>query len=711
MAEAGIITSLPTNPLDNAILKPPKLITNDTPINNKVTGNNTNTPGELATGNNAPNAPIATETPDRHKPKVETKEQAARGNNEVELDFTKVASESFDVGKGFFLDVIESKEDEEERKKEAERRKKFLDANNEEDAPTIARAADSNVYPVIPAGAKLPSQVDNLRCSEVRWLYENEQGRLIPFSDKDSMETEIKYRLNNGIHLDPKAKDVLQKMENRDAISRPTHSKSGSVEETKSTDSCDDGKRPVIIGDGYYRVCKKNKWIHPVYWKNDAKKIVRGYYFTEDSKPIEEEEVKAINLNLERHFKKENNPDAKITYSDEITVGQTIIKFNSLVDFTIQRKGKNPVSVVRYPKEARWSGEEVEVEQLVFVVHGIWHNDNEQGIVDNAKLLIEGVKDHPDKATGIMFLPIHWRTNLEDDKKHKCDKNCSKESYDGKLNLILNDLKLYHCWFYGDKIRRRVLDEVNSLFRKFKSNNPNFKGKVSFFGHSLGSLICYDILTMESLESHRNEFGFKKVEKLFAVGSPLWFFIGEGGENAQKKFRKALESYRIFNIYHPTDFVASPLEPVILNPRLGIAIELPAAQDSKSQAFGMFLSSFASQFKNFAHWFVGKSPADKTDFELPHPIDHVLQTVGTLSEVQSHSIYWGHPSVFNFIKFVFARDSYTHQMQMHQNQENQSTSRMVLPASSSFSNLVEQFLEAIESEEQEAMFQVYNYSS
>lgn len=709
MTEAEVITGLPSNPLEN-IINPPKLITNDTPTNNKITGNNTNTPGELATGNNAANAPIPTGTPDRHTPKLEPKEQAARGNNEVELDFTRVASESFDVGKGFFLDVIEAKEDEEERKKEAERRKKFLDANNEEDAPTIARAADSNVYPVIPAGEKLPSQVDNLRCAEVRWLYENEQGRLIPFSDKDSIETEIKYRLNNGIHLDPKAKDVLQKMSDRDAISRPTHSKSGSVEETKSTDSCDDGKRPVIVGDGYYRVCKKNKWIHPVYWKNDAKKIVRGYYFTEDSKPIEEEEVKAINLNLERHFKKENNPDAKIPYSNEITVGQTIIKFNSLVDFTIQRKGKNPVSVVRFPKEARWSGEEVEVEQLVFVVHGIWHNDNEQGIVDNAKLLIEGVKDHPDKATGIMFLPIHWRTNLEDDKQHKCDKKCSKESYDGKLNLILNDLKLYHCWFYGDKIRRRVLDEVNSLFRKFKSNNPNFKGKVSFFGHSLGSLICYDILTMESLESHRSEFGFKKVEKLFAVGSPLWFFIGEGGENAQKKFRKALESYRIFNIYHPTDFVASPLEPVILNPRLGIAIELPAAQDSKSQAFGSFLSSFASQFKNFAHWFVGKSPADKTDFELPHPIDHVLQTVGTLSEVQSHSIYWGHPSVFNFIKFVFARDSYTHQLQMHKTQQSP-ISRMAVPASSSFSNLVEQFLEAIESEEQEAMFQVYNYSS
>ena len=40
---------------------------------------------------------------------------------------------------------------------------------------------------------------------------------------------------------------------------------------------------------------------------------------------------------------------------------------------------------------------------------------------------------------------------------------------------------------------------MNRLIKKFKERNPNFNGKVSLIGHSLGSVICYDLL------SHQND--------------------------------------------------------------------------------------------------------------------------------------------------------------------------------------------------------------
>lgn len=41
---------------------------------------------------------------------------------------------------------------------------------------------------------------------------------------------------------------------------------------------------------------------------------------------------------------------------------------------------------------------------------------------------------------------------------------------------------------------QQVGHEINTLYAKFKSRNPNFNGGVSLAGHSLGSLILFDML-------------------------------------------------------------------------------------------------------------------------------------------------------------------------------------------------------------------------
>lgn len=41
---------------------------------------------------------------------------------------------------------------------------------------------------------------------------------------------------------------------------------------------------------------------------------------------------------------------------------------------------------------------------------------------------------------------------------------------------------------------QQVGQEMNRLLEKFKSRNPDFYGGVSLAGHSLGSLILFDML-------------------------------------------------------------------------------------------------------------------------------------------------------------------------------------------------------------------------
>src|SRR5690606_38655931 len=88
-----------------------------------------------------------------------------------------------------------------------------------------------------------------------------------------------------------------------------------------------------------------------------------------------------------------------------------------------------------------------------------------------------------------------------------------------------------------------VVTEMNRIYRKFVARNPSFVkngGKVSIFGHSLGSVLAMDILIHQkpselnhlSLdqkyvprdENMKIELDFA-VNNFFAVGSPIGVFL------------------------------------------------------------------------------------------------------------------------------------------------------------------------------------------
>lgn len=104
-------------------------------------------------------------------------------------------------------------------------------------------------------------------------------------------------------------------------------------------------------------------------------------------------------------------------------------------------------------------------------------------------------------------------------------------------NLITDlalDILLYDSPAYKDHISGIVLREINRIYHLFMDRNPNFNGKISFIGHSLGSAIMFDILCRQDQPAKIRRSGQSMnldfpVEDFYALGSPIGLFQMLGG--------------------------------------------------------------------------------------------------------------------------------------------------------------------------------------
>lgn len=99
----------------------------------------------------------------------------------------------------------------------------------------------------------------------------------------------------------------------------------------------------------------------------------------------------------------------------------------------------------------------------------------------------------------VEFIPISWHAELHDptgiDKRLKPLSLTSIPKLREFSNTTILDVLFYTSPIYCQTIIDRVGSEMNRLIAIFKKRNPEFKGEVSLVGHSLGSLICFDILS------------------------------------------------------------------------------------------------------------------------------------------------------------------------------------------------------------------------
>uniref|UniRef100_A0A8C7S408 SEC23 interacting protein n=1 Tax=Oncorhynchus mykiss TaxID=8022 RepID=A0A8C7S408_ONCMY len=157
-------------------------------------------------------------------------------------------------------------------------------------------------------------------------------------------------------------------------------------------------------------------------------------------------------------------------------------------------------------------GELPQVDHLVFMVHGIGpvcdlrFRSMVECVDDFRSVSLKLLQSHFKKAqdecviSRVEFLPVQWHTALHGDATG-VDRRIKKITLPstGRLrhftNETLLDVLFYNSPTYCQTIMDTVALEINRIYALFMQRNPDFTGGVSVSGHSLGSLILFDLLS------------------------------------------------------------------------------------------------------------------------------------------------------------------------------------------------------------------------
>ncbi|XP_055331613.1 SEC23-interacting protein-like isoform X2 [Paramacrobiotus metropolitanus] len=406
---------------------------------------------------------------------------------------------------------------------------------------------------------------------------------------------------------------------------------------------------------GRYDVSLKEKRLFAVYWDEEAYPVRRGTWFWKAAgeawvpyeEPVAEKlegEYKLICRTGEWQKRIDLPGGETIVLHSETTMihydstktwadmAETLYKNQKIV-----KRGWEGICV---PDEGEWEP----IDHLVFVSHGIgsycdlkWRTLNQ--CVDAYRLMARNlIAEHfnfagkKGKSFRVEFIPINWHGILHSD-------NAELENRIKRITLpsipivryfandYVLDILFYASPMYCRLIADHVGDDMNRLYNLFLDRNPGYKGSVSIVGHSLGSIVLFDMLShqpdpnppsrqkenpmdtdfstvqreitlTESLvgdmeprtsrplvERHESRVsapytvpafsgaGYPSVQYprlqfhpscFFAIGSPVGMFLAVRGVT------KIGEDYclptcpRFLNIFHPNDPVAYRIEPLII---------------------------------------------------------------------------------------------------------------------------------------------------
>ncbi|KAI8789570.1 phospholipase DDHD2-like isoform X3 [Biomphalaria glabrata] len=275
----------------------------------------------------------------------------------------------------------------------------------------------------------------------------------------------------------------------------------------------------------------------PVYWQDFPVPVRRCSWFYKregDNRYIPYEEE--LSLKLENEYKKAmetNGWHRRLEFPDNVIIvmhnANVIVQFPPSSTFDewgnvqnfytltggdqmrprVVKRGVEDFATIEY-------GEREEVDHLVFFVPGIEDMTNKNGksveaLVDNfrsnALSLLQShfTNAYQSKSVNrVEFLPIIWSEALEDGVSGLKEQvtsvtlpSTSKLRHFINNNLI--DTLFYTSPLYCQKICETVGREMNRMFHVFLEKNQSFSGDVSVAGHSLGSVILFDILLNQRL--------------------------------------------------------------------------------------------------------------------------------------------------------------------------------------------------------------------
>uniref|UniRef100_A0A8C2ZIQ5 DDHD domain containing 2 n=1 Tax=Cyclopterus lumpus TaxID=8103 RepID=A0A8C2ZIQ5_CYCLU len=296
----------------------------------------------------------------------------------------------------------------------------------------------------------------------------------------------------------------------------------------KLENACYPGKHVVVAVDGErYDVHVKERKRYAVYWEQGPTEVRRCTWFYKGDKdtrfmPYPED----ISKSLEEAYMIAVTLDEWKTKL-ELPNGETIILHNPKLIMQyqcigLQEEGVPSPSWQTQPRTVKRgvnnisveipAGEPEKVDHLVFMVHGIGpacdlrFRSIIQCVNDFRSASMSLLASHykhaqQDGQVGrVEFLPVNWHSALHGDATG-VDENIQRITLPSISRLrhftndTLLDLFFYNSPTYCQTIVDTVASEINMLHTLFKQRHSEFNGAVSVVGHSLGSLILFDMLT------------------------------------------------------------------------------------------------------------------------------------------------------------------------------------------------------------------------
>ncbi|PWA96655.1 shoot gravitropism 2 (SGR2) [Artemisia annua] len=299
----------------------------------------------------------------------------------------------------------------------------------------------------------------------------------------------------------------------------------------------------VPVKGGLYEVDLLRRHSFPVYWNGDNRRVLRGHWFARkgslDWFPLREDVAEQLEFayrsrvwhrrtfqpsglfaarvdmqgstpGLHAIFTGEDDTwDAWLNipssgFSGIVHFGGTGIKLRR--GYAPSQSPKPTQDELRQQKEEEMDDycSQVPVRHLVFMVHGIGQRLQKANLVDDVGTFRQLTQNLADKhltsyqreTQRVLFIPCQWRKDLKLSGESAVEK-CTLPGVRGlrvTLSATVHDVLYYMSPIYCQDIIDSVSNQLNRLYLKFLKRNPGYDGKVSLYGHSLGSVLSFDIL-------------------------------------------------------------------------------------------------------------------------------------------------------------------------------------------------------------------------
>ncbi|SPP82250.1 blast:SEC23-interacting protein [Drosophila guanche] len=397
----------------------------------------------------------------------------------------------------------------------------------------------------------------------------------------------------------------------------------------------------IPVEGGRYDVNIKERTKTPVYWEGKGIEVRRCSWFykgvdskyvpyTEDTAALLEAEYKRSADTGEWHQKIMLANGEQVVFHGPTVIVHFLPQPNSDSWGASAQSSMRPRVVKRDLDDFTIEqGESQRVDHLLFMVHGIGSacdlkmRSVEEVVDDFRNIAQQLVQSHYKNSTDmglvgrVEVLPISWHGHLHSEEEGIDEKlkSITLESIPRLRNFTndtLLDVLFYTSPKYCQKIMNTVADALNEVYLKYRFRHPEFNGGVSLAGHSLGSLILFDLLChqeplKESEEEnkenpdqlpHKPEDSYKKVQlpssdllpkevsytmgpagtgqpvinytqlifhpkKFFALGSPIGMFVTIRGIDQLGLDFHLPTCPGFYNIFHPFDPVAYRIEALV----------------------------------------------------------------------------------------------------------------------------------------------------